>query len=237
MVSVPFIPYFSPFVISPNLLDAERSHTYCVLGSLIRYLYYIMLPLLGFRMALMYSLVAVSDKGYTLLWLGVYIVLTSLLIMIACNASTLNHVGYLCVLGWSFQLYVLIWGLISSRTSSTLISSTALRVPTLGGGFLTLGRLVVMGLSDVGSDLVFVVASKSIVDISLSAVKVFSLKGEKGCVGFGCFHASEILMPPLLLCWLMIILSFCIVWGKIHCVTHTRCQFFCSVYFPVPVVM
>ena len=49
---------------------------------------------------------------------------------------------------------------------------------TLGGGSLTLVISVVMGLSDVGSAVVFVVASENIADSYLGAVKVLSLKSE-----------------------------------------------------------
>ena len=98
-----------------------------------------MLPVLVLNMSLLYLLVDMSDKGHTLLWLFVSIVFTISLIMIACTAVEFNCVGYLCVLGWYFQRSVWIWGLISSRTSYNLVSSTALRVSTLGGDFLTLG--------------------------------------------------------------------------------------------------
>ena len=176
MVYVPFILPFSPFVSLPNPLDAERSHTYIVLGSAMRCLYFIMLLVLVFSMALIYLLVAVSDKLYTLLWLGVFIVLIRSLRVIAFTASALNCSGYLCVVGWIFQRSVWIGGLISSCTSSTLVASTELRVSTLSGGFITLGSSVVLGLADVGSTVIFVVSSNSIVDSSLSAVKVLLLK-------------------------------------------------------------
>ena len=74
MVSVPSIPLFSPLMSISNSLDAECSHTSLVLGSAIRCLYSIMLPVMGFRMALMYLLVAVYDKGYTLFCLGFFCV-------------------------------------------------------------------------------------------------------------------------------------------------------------------
>ena len=105
---------FSPFMSLPNSLDSERSHTFLVLESEIRCLYSIMLPVIGFRMALMYLLTAVSDKGYTLLWLGISIVLTSLLKKIACADSVLDCVGNLYVLSCPFQRYFWIGGLISS---------------------------------------------------------------------------------------------------------------------------
>ena len=105
--------------------------------------------------------------------------------MIVCNDSALNRVVYLCVLCWRFQRSVWIGGLVSSRTSYTLVSSNALRVSTLGGGFLTLGSSVVLGLADFVSAVFFVVASENIVDSSSSAVKMLSLKGAKGCVGCG----------------------------------------------------
>ena len=50
---------------------------------------------------------------------------------------------------------------------------------------------MVLGLADFGSAVFFVVAYDNIVDSSLSAVKVFSLKGEKCCVGCGCYNASD----------------------------------------------
>ena len=83
------------------------------------------------------------------MWLGIYIVLTSSLTMIACTASVLNRVGYICVLGCCFQRSVWIVGLISYRTYSTLVDYTALRDSTLDGGSLTLRSLVVLGLADV----------------------------------------------------------------------------------------
>ena len=46
-------------------------------------------------------------------------------------------------------------------------------------------------LSDVVSAVVFVVESENISDISLSAVKVLSFKGAKGCVIYGCFNALD----------------------------------------------
>ena len=152
MVSVPFIPLFSPFLSLKNSLDAERSHTSFVLGSVMRCLFSIMLTVVVFRMALMYSLVAVYDKGYILLWLGVYIVLNSLLIMLACTNIAFNCVEYMCLLGCCLQRFVWIVGIISSRTTSTLEASTALRNSTLGGGYLNFESLVMLGLSDVGSD-------------------------------------------------------------------------------------
>ena len=102
MFSVPFIPLFRTFVSLPNLFDAKRSHTSLVIRYSMRCLYYIMLPVLGSSTALVYFLVAVYDKGYTLLWLGISIVLTSSLTKIACTASVMNCVGYMCVLGCLF---------------------------------------------------------------------------------------------------------------------------------------
>ena len=121
----------------------------------------------------------------------VFFVLTSSLTMIACTASALNRFWYLCVLSCRFRRSIWIGGIISSCASSTLVDSTALRYSTLGGGSLTLGILVVLGLADVVSSVVFVVSSENIADISLSAVKVLSFKCEKGCVGCGCFNASD----------------------------------------------
>ena len=151
---MPFSPLFSPFVSLPNSLDSKRSHTYLVLSSAMRCLYSIMLPVMGFMMSLMHSLVSVSDKGYTLLMLGIYIVLTSSLTMIACNSSALICVGYLFVLVCRFQRSVWIGGLISSHTSSTLVASTAFQDSTLGGGSLALGIFAVLGypmLLEIGS--------------------------------------------------------------------------------------
>ena len=76
--------------------------------------------------------------------------------MIACTASALNCVGYLCVIGCHFQRSVWIGGLISSRTSSTLAASTTLRDSNIGCGSLSLGSLVVLGLDDFGSADVFI---------------------------------------------------------------------------------
>ena len=139
MVSARFIPPFIPFMSISNLLDAERFHTSILLWSAIRCLYSIILPVLGFRMTLIYSMVALSDTGYTMLWLGVSIVFNSVLTMIDCTYSALNSVMYLCMTGFCFQLFVWIGGLFSSLTSSTLVDSTALRVSTLCGVSLTLG--------------------------------------------------------------------------------------------------
>ena len=60
------------------------------------------------------------------------IVFVSSLIMIACIANALYLVGYLCVLGLMFHLSVLMVGLISYRTSSTLVASPVSQVFTLG---------------------------------------------------------------------------------------------------------
>ena len=147
------------------MLDAERSHTSLVLRSASRRMYSTMITVMGFRMAFMFSLVAVTDKVNTLLWLGISIVLNISLTMISCTASDFNRVRYLCVLSCHFQRSVWIGGLISSCTSSNLVAYTALRGSTFGGGSLTLGSLVVLGLSDVGSTVVFVVASENILDI------------------------------------------------------------------------
>ena len=87
---MPSIPLLSPFTNISNCLDAERYHTSLVIGSAMRFLYSIMIPVMRFRMALMYLLLDVSDKGYTLLWLGISIVLTSSLTMISCSASDFN---------------------------------------------------------------------------------------------------------------------------------------------------
>ena len=54
---------FSPFTIIPNSLDAKHYHTSPVLGSAMRCLYSIMLPVMGFRMSFMYLLISMSDKG------------------------------------------------------------------------------------------------------------------------------------------------------------------------------
>ena len=154
-----------------------------------RCLYSIILHMMW--LALMYLLVAMSDKGYTLLWSGISFVLTRSLTMIACTDSALNHVGYLCVIGCRFQRSVWIGDLISSRTSSTLVSSTALWDSTLGGGSLTLGSYVLLGLADVGSAVVFVAASENIAGNSLIAVKVLLFKGTRGCIGCVWFNASD----------------------------------------------
>ena len=142
---------FIPFMSLPNYFDAERSHTSLLLGSEMRCLYSIMLPVMGFSMVLIYSLVSVSDKGYTLLWLGISVVFNISLTIIYCTDSALKRVGYLCVLSFRFQSSAWIGILIYSCTSSTLVASTALRDSTLGGGTLTLGSLVVLGLADIGS--------------------------------------------------------------------------------------
>ena len=52
--------------------------------------------------------------------------------MIACITNALYLVGYMCVLGLLCHLYVLMAGLIYSRTSSILVASPASRVFTLG---------------------------------------------------------------------------------------------------------
>ena len=155
MVSVPSIPIFRPFMSLPNSLNYERSHTSLVLGSAIRCLYYIMLLVMGFSMAMMYSLVYVSDKGYTLLCLGISIVLNCSLTMIYFTASAVNIFGNMCVLGCRFQSSIWIWGIIYSCTSFTLVSYTDLRNITIGGGSLTLGISVVLGSDDVGSVVLF----------------------------------------------------------------------------------
>ena len=77
------------------------------------------------------------------------------------------------MLGYRFQCSVCIGGIVSSRTSSTIVASTSLRNSTFGGSSLTLGSLVVLVLADVGSAVVFVVAYDNIVYISFSASKVF----------------------------------------------------------------
>ena len=46
-------------------------------------------------------------------------------------------------------------------------------------------------LSDVGSSAVLVVEYGNVADSSLSAVKLLSFKGTKGCVGCGCFNALD----------------------------------------------
>ena len=181
-----------------------------------------MIPVLGFRMALVYSLIDVSDKGYTMLRLGVSIMLTSLLKIIVYTASALNHVGYMCVLGCHFQLSFWIGGLISSRTSSAIVSSTALQVSTLGGGFLTLGSLVVLGVADVGSAVVVVVASENIVDSSMSDVKVLSLQGELFFVGYGCFNASDNSNAALAAVFYDYNFGILYCFGKNSTVSHTR---------------
>ena len=96
-----------------------------------------------------------SDKVYTLLWLVISILFTSSLTMIACSASALNIVGYLFVLGCRFQRFVWISVLISSCSSSALVAPNPLRDSTLGGGSFSIVSLVVLGLSDVGSAVVF----------------------------------------------------------------------------------
>ena len=111
--------------------------------------------------------------------------LTSSLTMISCTASDLNHIRYLCLISCCFQRSVWIQGLISFFTFFTLLVSTALRDSTLGGGSLTLGSSIVLGLADVRSAVVFVVASENIADSSLSSAKVLSFKGTKGRVGCG----------------------------------------------------
>ena len=62
----------------------------------------------------------------------VFLFFVSLLIMIDCVSNTLYLVGYLCVLGPLCHLSVLMAGLISSHTFSTLVASHASRVFTLG---------------------------------------------------------------------------------------------------------
>ena len=52
--------------------------------------------------------------------------------MIACIANALYLVGYLYVLGLRCHLSVFMAGLISFRTSSTLVAPPASRVFTLG---------------------------------------------------------------------------------------------------------
>ena len=47
-------------------------------------------------------------------------------------SNALYLIGYLCVLGLLCHIYVLMAGLISSRTYSTLVASPASRVVTLG---------------------------------------------------------------------------------------------------------
>ena len=111
------------------------------------------MPVMGFNLRAIPAMLAVHDKGYTLLWLGISIVLNSSIAMIACTDSALNRFGYMCMLGCSFQRSVWIGGLICSRSSYTLVASTALRDYTLGGGTLNLGSSVVLGLADVGSDI------------------------------------------------------------------------------------
>ena len=178
------IPLLSPFTNISNCLDAERYHTSLVIGSAMRFLYSIMIPVMRFRMAWMYLLLDVSDKGYTLLCLGISIVLNCSLTMIYFTASAVNIFGNMCVLGCRFQSSIWIWGIIYSCTSFTLVSYTDLRNITIGGGSLTLGILVVLGSDDVGSVVLFLVASENIADGFLSAFKVFSFKGVKGCVGW-----------------------------------------------------
>ena len=137
MVYMPSIPLFSPFMCLKNSLDAERYHTSLVLRSTMRCMYAVMLPMMGFRMALIYSLVAVYNKGYTLLWLGISIGLNSPLTIISFTASDLNFVGYMCVIICRLQSSICIEGLISSCTSSNLVAYTTLQDSTLGGGSLT----------------------------------------------------------------------------------------------------
>ena len=213
MVSVTYITLFSPFTSLPIFLDAERSQTSLVIGYAMMWMYSIMLPVIGFRIALMYLLVAVSDKGYILLWSGIYIVLTRSLTMIAWTSSALNRVGYMCVLNCCFQRYVLIGDLISSCTSSTLVASNLLRYFTLGGVSLTLGSSLVLGLSDVGSAVVFVVSSENITDSSLRTVKVLSFNDSKVMLYVDSLMPRIIPMPSLLLYQMMIMLASCIVWG------------------------
>ena len=221
MVSVPSITFFTPLMSLLNSLDAERSHTSLVLGSTMRCLYSIMLPVMGFNMALMYSLLAISDKGYNLLWSGIYIVLTSSLIMIAWTFSALNRVGYLCVLSFRFQLSVWIGGPIYSWTSSTLIPSIALRDSTLGGGSLTLRSLVVLGLSDVGSAVVLWLHLIILQIFPWVLSRCCNLRVQKVVWDVDDFMPKIIPIPPLLLCCLIIMLEYCIFWGRIS-LHHTH---------------
>ena len=62
MISVPWIPLFNPFIILPNSLADDFSHTSLVDGSAMRCLYSIMFLVTGFRMELMHCCVAISDK-------------------------------------------------------------------------------------------------------------------------------------------------------------------------------
>ena len=117
--------------------------------------------------------------------------LTSSLTMISCTASDLNHIRYLCLISCCFQRSVWIQGLISFFTFFTLLVSTALRDSTLGGGSLTLGSSIVLGLADVRSAVVFVVASENIADSYLGAVKVLSLKSANFFVLCVCFNTLD----------------------------------------------
>ena len=88
--------------------------------------------------------------------------------MIACIANALYLVGYLCVLDLLCHISVLMAGVISSHTYSTLVASPASRV-------FTLGSLGVSGRDDDRSAGLAMVALVKISESSLIAVMVLSL--------------------------------------------------------------
>ena len=63
---------------------------------------------------------------------GFPIVFVSSPIVIACIVNAFNLIGYLCAIGRQCHRYILMAGLISSHTSSTLLASPNSRVFTLG---------------------------------------------------------------------------------------------------------
>ena len=90
--------------------------------------------------------------------------------MIACISNALYLVGYMCVLGLLCNISVLMAGLISSCTSSTLVASPASRV-------FTLGSLGVSKWYDDGSAGLDMVVLVKTYESSLSDIMVLLLKG------------------------------------------------------------
>ena len=99
--------------------------------------------------------------------------------MMAFTANTLNHVGYLCILGCLFYCSVPMAGIIYFHTYSTLVAAPASRVYTLGSDSFTLGSLVVSGLDD-NISASFLVVLMNIVESYFREVIVLFLIGENG---------------------------------------------------------